>query len=110
MAGVTRDEAHELAGLVGRLRAVYRAAYGEPLWSETEDDVERFQDDGDLVGACYAYRFDDAFPPGDLSYEVLLAQLDPHLVARHLLGVVEISELMVHPQAQGSGIGTARLG
>ena len=62
-------------------------------------------DEGRLIGFCYGYTSED----GQWWHELVRRALDPRTAGQWLPQAFELSELHVHPSAQGRGLGRALL-
>lgn len=101
------------------IAAVYRAAFGQPPYRETDVDVDRFgksfvrhaerngfrclvaRENDKVLGFTYGYRGE----PGGWWREAVAGALGPAMVDRWLDDYFEFAELAVAPRAQGRGLG-----
>ena len=64
-----------------------------------------WDDRGRMIGFCYGYTSEH----GQWWHELVRRALDAHTAQAWLPGAFELSELHVHPEAQGRGVGRALL-
>jgi ribosomal protein S18 acetylase RimI-like enzyme len=111
----------ELTAVRDQILAVYQAAFAEPPYFETEEDVARFAESftrhaqragfrccvaednatGQVLGFAYGYTSQ----AGQWWYDRVAAALDQKTIAAWLNGAFEFVELAVIPSMQGQGIG-----
>lgn len=109
------------------LRALYRTCFAEPPWSETEAQLDGFDDrlathlaqpglravlahdeGGRLAGVCYGWPEPDRPALDSPFYAALTAavtdSLGPGAVSQHLAGALVVVELMVDPGTRRRGL------